>query len=698
MRRLLIRRVGVAAIAIAMTLVGISAASADDTTGSITGTFDDAHGIPIANASVQVFTSDQNFVSSANTDNTGTYSVGGLAPGDYIVEFETDVTQWAHGQTDPFQATVFTVTAGADIVVDETQLPIGTLTGTLTNADGSPVAGANVDASSEATGASGFATTDGNGSWTMPVFANDAYEVAFGLPNGLTQYAPGQDEQGNAQSFPVAPDQTTTIDDQVLTTGTITGRYTDAAGNPDPDAQVSIDFLDDEFANFTMTDDNGDFTATVFADSYHVNFLGSDNHLQWAFGQPTEETAAVIDVAPGGTTVVNDSQIPTGTITVSATDETTGKAIANFCASADSQVACSNGTGTAVIDGVRQGDELVSATPNNPRFFSPTDNSVIVHVTAGQNTNATLVYQRGAIIRTTIVDAKTGAPVPNACVRAFVPGFTVWQDFPGYCSNNNGVVKIAPLVASSYSLFVTAPIGSTYGDQWVGKSGGTGVEADALVVNVPDGKSVTIPPIKLDRAGTVTGQVTGPDGTGIGALVGPNAFTPGVGVSGDDVGTDSTGHYTLTNLGPYRWPLFTSADGFADQWTGGVGNRNQAQTVQVVAGASVTNNIVMSTGAPLHGKALKGDGTPIADGGLIIVYNAKTGDVMGSNFSNPDGSFSIPMEPGQAVRIQYDFFDETTQTNYDGFFGGTSEATASVVRIPASGKRIRITLVPGENL
>src|SRR5262249_31719420 len=239
-------------------------------------------------------------------------------------------------------------------------------------------------------------------------------------------------------------DQTVTANDQLLPTGTITGQYTDASGNPDANAQVQVNFLDGEFASFTTTDANGDYSATVYPGSYNVSFFGSDNRWQYAFGQPTSDTAAVINVTAGGTTVVNDSHIPTGTITVTATDETTGKAIASFCASADGEEACSNGTGTAVIQNVREGDQTVSATPNNPRFFSPTDNSVVVHVTAGQNSNATLVYQRGAIIRTTIVDAKTGAPVPNACVMTFVPGFTVWPDFPGYCSNSKGVVKIAP--------------------------------------------------------------------------------------------------------------------------------------------------------------------------------------------------------------------------------------------------------------
>jgi len=700
MRTTRFRRVGMIAAVAAMTLIGVTAASgADATTGSITGTYVDAHGNPIANAFVSVFTPDENSVAAAFTDDTGTYTVDALPPGDYIVSFSTALTQWAHGQTEPFEATVFSVTAGADTVVDETQLSTGTLTGTLTNADGSPAAGISVSAFGQDFGTNSFATTDDNGAWTMQVFAGDTYQVSFQLANGLAQYAPGQAEQSNAQSFAVDADQTVRINDQLLPTGTITGRYTDTTGAPDANAQVVVVFPDDNFANFAFTDDAGDYTVAVFAGSYNVTFIGSDNKLQYAFGQLSEDTAAVINVAVGATIEVDDAMLPTGTVTATATDATTGKPIAHFCADADGEQACSHGTGVAVLTNVRQGDETVFIDPNSDRFVIANADSVNVHVTAGQNTNATLSFQRGAVIKTTIVDAATGAPVAGACVLPFVPGFTVWPDSSGYCSNSSGVVKIAPLSTNSYSLFVRAPSGSSYGDQWVGTTGGTGEERNALVISATAGKTTTVVPIKLDHAGTVTGTVTSAvDGTPLSALVGPNAFTPGVGASGEDVGTDADGHYTLTNLGPYQWPLFTSASGFADQWTGGVGNRNQAQTVGVIAGATVTNDITLSPGAQLHGRALKADGTPIADGGLIEAFNAKTGDIMANTFSNADGSFTMPILAGQNVRISYLFFDEATQTNYDGFYGGMDEATARVVHIPAAGKKIRIVLVPGENL
>lgn len=702
MRNRWARRTGLAAVAVLLALVSTSGpAFADDTTGSVSGIFTDSHGNPITNGLIEVWTPGENdFVGFANTDDAGAYTVADIPPGDYIVDFAAgNIDQWAHQKRDPFDATTFTVQAGATTTIDEEQLPTGTLTGTLTNADGSPAAGVSVEASSVSDGDGRFSQTSDDGTWSIPVYSGDSYTVGFTLENGLVEYAPGTASLADAEIYAVAADQTVTVDDQLLQTGTISGRYLKADGEPDANAEVDINFTDGSTTGFTSTDANGNYQVTVFPGSYNVSFFGSDNKQQYAFGQLSQETAAVINVTAGNDTTVNDTQIATGTVTVTATDAATGAAIARFCAFADGEQVCSKGTGVAVLTNVRAGDETVFIDPNSDKYMLANADHVSVSVIAGQNVDATLAFQPAAVIRTTIVDAATGAPVANACVLPFVPGFSVWPDFSGYCSDSKGKVSIGPLFTNSYTLFVSPPRESTYGAQWVGRSGGTGQERDARVIDATVGQTTKVPPIELDQAGTVTGQVTSAaDGTPIAnALVGPNPFTPGSGAQGQDVGTDASGHYTISNLGPYQWPIFTMANGFASTWTGGVGNRYQAQTVQVTAGASVANDVAMSSGAPLRGKALKADGTPIAEGGYVVAYNAKTGDVMAFAFANPDGTFSMPILPGQHVRIAYLFFDETTNTEYDGYFGGTSEATAQVIGIPDTGKHIRIVMIPGDN-
>lgn len=689
------RRIGIAMIAMLVGAIGASApARADDSTGSITGRFVDSHGQPITNADVQIWdASAGQTVANSPVDDSGDYTVADLPPGSYFAEFDfSGLTIYSGNTLFLSEAQASTVTAGGVTTIDAQAFPTGVLTGTLTNTDGSPAANIGVGTSSNSFNGN-YTSTDDSGNWSVPVFASD-YTVSFSLANGLTQYAVGQGDWSTATIYTVGDGQTVTVNDQILPTGTVSGRYTDQDGQPVAGAQVSVNYPDFSGAGFATTDDDGDYQAQVFAGSYNVSFVDADFKTQYAYGALDQPRAATISVTAGGDTVVNDSELPTGTITVTATNGNTGGPIASFCAYSDQESACTK-TGTAILTGVRQGEEEVDISPTALKYlYAP---GIDVAVTGGQNTNANQVLQPGTTVKTTIVDSTTGLPVADACVIGLIPGFSVWPDGGERCSNKKGVVTIGPLdPGHSYALFATAPYQSTYGDQWVGKDGhGTGMEQNALVIKATPGKTVTIPNIEMDQGGSLSGTVTSAvDGTPIyQAGVGRNPPSAGSGASGDIVETDADGHYTLTNLGPYQWPIFTDAENDAWQWSGDVGNRYQAQTVQVTAGVTTPYDVVMSPGPVLTGTALKADGTPIAEGGYIIVYNAKTGDTMGDTWANPDGSFSIPVTAGQNIRIQYILDEDSTE--YNGFFGGTSEATASVVHMPASGKTIHIVLLPG---
>ena len=63
------------------------------------------------------------------------------------------------------------------------------------------------------------------------------------------------------------------------------------------------------------------------------------------------------------------------------------------------------------------------------------------------------------------------------------------------------------LTAGTYNLFTWADDG-VHGHQWVGTDGGTGAQAKGRLVTVRSGRTTAVPPVRLDRAGTITGMVT----------------------------------------------------------------------------------------------------------------------------------------------------------------------------------------------
>jgi hypothetical protein len=58
----------------------------------------------------------------------------------------------------------------------------------------------------------------------------------------------------------------------------------------------------------------------------------------------------------------------------------------------------------------------------------------------------------------------------------------------------------------AYNAFVSVQ-DDVHGMQWVGLVKGTGAQATARLILLSDGATVTIPGIKLDKAGTVTGII-----------------------------------------------------------------------------------------------------------------------------------------------------------------------------------------------
>ena len=106
---------------------------------------------------------------------------------------------------------------------------------------------------------------------------------------------------------------TTTVDEQLVALGTITGRVTTADGLPA--AGVSVYATNQFTSQFTATDSNGVHVIPVFPGSYQIEFVrGAGSLAEWAHQQRFQFNAASFAVASGGTTVVDEQLLPTGTV------------------------------------------------------------------------------------------------------------------------------------------------------------------------------------------------------------------------------------------------------------------------------------------------------------------------------------------------------------------------------------------------
>ncbi|HEU4422369.1 MAG TPA: carboxypeptidase-like regulatory domain-containing protein, partial [Pilimelia sp.] len=556
-------------------------------TGTVAGRLTDSAGQAVVGAQVTATDLEGDAWVDGYTDDEGRYSINVL-PDEYRVRFQIDgVTQWAYQARNQESAATFTVAVGQTVQVDDALLPTGSLGGRLVNAAGEPVAGATVALHQDGHSA-GIAGTDDNGEFQLARVLPGIYQVSFSLGNGLEQWAYGKRSEAEADAITVAVGEHTVVNERLLATGSVAGRFTDQNGNGLPNYSVNVTSATEGDPNsyYTETDADGNYRIDgILVGQHLVSFTDPNtNRSQFAYGKGNAADADRITVSAGETTTVNDSRVPAAKVRVKATDAKTGAAVSGFCVSLigpSDGGGCTDGT-EVVIGNLAAGRYEVGVLPKEGSLYLRGQTHVTT--TAGRTTAVSVPLTLGGAIRLTVTDRATGKPLADACVDPVAPGTGGLADGVGDCTDASGKLQTTALASGTYNLFVMAPERSALGHQWVGASGGTGDQALAAKVTVKAGKVAKAPAVRLDRAGTITGTVTrASDGSRLlDANVAYSAWDFGTGPShGTDV--DENGRYTLGRLGPYEWPLVFTASGVPRQWSGGKANRLEAHKIKVKA-------------------------------------------------------------------------------------------------------------------
>ncbi|MBV1850093.1 carboxypeptidase-like regulatory domain-containing protein [Catellatospora tritici] len=667
------RRAGIIALAATLGMLGLAAPAQAEETGTIVGQLTDA-GQPVAGAAVTAYGPGWG---TATTDETGHYELAGLSVGTYRVQFDAagHPSQYAYQQSDWSNAAEIAVPAGGQVTVDDQLLPTGTITGTFTDQDGAPVASVAVSAQNDG-GQGATTTTAADGTYTMSVLPG-SYHVMFEAVAGGYQYAVGTADVRNATTYTVAAGQTVVVNDKVLPTGRVAGRFTDRDGTGISDVQVQV--YQSYGPNFYATTDyNGEFHLDqVFAGTYQVRFDNYQrNFFQFYQGKIYDEDADRITVTAGQTTTVDDTLLPTGSVHFTVTDALTGAPIGNFGAGAGF-TSVTGTDGSVTIDGVTVGDQRVYASAEG--YLASDERRVTV--SEGAVTEVAIALTPTAKIAATVVDARTGAPVEGFCVLATKQDENMFLE---RCtqSDSDGHVVLDYLRAGSYQLFAYGNLyeeqRSPYGAQWVTADGGTGNQSLAAWVTVTAGQTTTGPVIKLDRRGTITGTIKGVGGaTVVHPAVTFGNFHYHSGDGPITIPAKSDGTYTVDFLGPYHWPLRFVAQDYPTQWSGNAPTRPSATKIKVWANQSVTYDIQLVQGA-----TLTVDGP---DEGSYVAYNASNGETVGA--CNTGGAHTCQM---RVLGPQNARFKVWAADDY--WFGGTDITNATVVKIPATGtKTVTIT-------
>ena len=140
-------------------------------TGSISGTVTDENGASLSGVWVTAnnFDTDE-FVSNAQTDANGTYTISGLPSGEYRVNASGPdrVRKWYNNTLWHHEAQPVNVTASSDTPnINFTLEPGGTISGRLTDGQGNPLANVSVDCERIDGPGAGGATSNADGNYTI---------------------------------------------------------------------------------------------------------------------------------------------------------------------------------------------------------------------------------------------------------------------------------------------------------------------------------------------------------------------------------------------------------------------------------------------------------------------------------------------------------------------------------------------------
>jgi RHS repeat-associated protein len=611
---------------------------------SISGVVKDAT-THAARVGIEACVSSENFSFSgcAPTDSEGRYTVNGLAPGHYRVEFYDYgggyLTQYYNHETDFEKADLVAVEAGEAVTgIDADMVAGGHITGTVTaQAGGLPIKGIQVCATAiSPMQGGGCAQSAADGSYTIIGLATGSYRVDFAALEGaesanyLTQYFNGKAAESEADAVSVAAGATTEHINAVMAAGgQIHGKVTARSSEAPVSAYVCAAPSGGGQEHCAPTGTGGEYAvSSLSTGSYIVRFTSNEGvfAVQYYKGVALENEATPVAVTAGAQTDEINGQLPaagqiSGTVTSSVTSKPISKA--NVCLFSSEGVfqKCTSPdtTGKYTLTGLAAGQYKVEFEPYCFEYYEPKCNyeyqyyngkknaaeADLVEVKEATTTgeiNAALVPDGEITGRVTKEDGTTALAGISVCASAISEG--------GYgCATTSASGEYAVQVPlGSYRVEFSAPKGLNYIRQYYqGKAG----YSEATPVSV---KSATATPninAALRTGGEIAGQTTiAKTTTPIEGLEVCPSTVSGTGF-GECVKTDANGDYAIEKLdtGTYKLSFFDpsgSTLNYIGQWYNGRPHYSEAQASAVTAGIVTSGiNAAMEPGGEISGNVTR---------------------------------------------------------------------------------------------
>lgn len=454
----------------------------------ITGTVSDAaSGEGISDVEVSAISSEGADAGHARTTSSGAYTISGLTPGKYTVEFEPTqskyVGQYYEDAAGAESARVLTLAGGETKEGVNAALTVGaSISGQVTSAQThEAAAGVKVHVTDSENGVAINTSTGENGTYTAQGLPAGSYTVQF-EPSGageVAQFYPDASTVEDAQAVNVTEGEAEEgINAELAAAASITGTVTDAtSGQPLAGVEVEATSSEAGATGSALTGEDGSYTISGLPEgTYTVQFEPSDQeHVSVFYEQASSvETAKPVSVTAGATSAGIDAALGAGaSISGTVTDAHSGKPVAGVSvnvSSGETGASASAQTGSSgeyTVSGLPAGSYTVQFEANGSNYVSqyyegastPESASAVTVSSGAHRTGVDAALAAGASISGSVTQAHTGEPLEGIEVFAYTSGCN--SSGGAATTDSQGAYEIAGLPAGNYHV-VFNPDGGDY--------------------------------------------------------------------------------------------------------------------------------------------------------------------------------------------------------------------------------------------
>ncbi|TQK70057.1 carboxypeptidase regulatory-like domain-containing protein [Nocardioides sp. SLBN-35] len=692
--------------------------------GRISGQVSGADGEPLSDISVEVYREVSGEVVAEEfygyTDENGSYEVGGLPDGDYRVAFlpwdDIHASEYYDDQPTLAQAEVLHLAGGSSVVADAELGLRGSITGQVTDEDGTPLGGISVQLHTGVPGGDdGGSTsccweTEADGRYRIPVDPG-RYALEFEDHSGVhvSEFYDDQPSLEQATGVVVAGDETVVADARLALGSSVTGTVTAQGGMPLGDTSVTVYRYEPVYDYWywwdsTHTDAQGHYAIGDLTPStpYRLRFHATDGqHVDEYFDDRTSLEEATDIVLGEHETFTADAELSTaGRVTGTIRDEA-GDLLGDVSVSVYRQATTGDdwswagnawsSDGNYAVGGLGSGTYRVEFAPSDG--LHGTEQYDDVSVVVGQDTtvDAVLELRYGAI--SGVVSDDSG-PLAGIWVSAQSSGA-----YRSALTDEDGRYRIDQLPPADYLLYFDVSNEDFHSPEYYDDAEGYD---QATPVAVTLGATATADASLAVVGGALAGTVRDPDGT---PLRGATAI-----LYRDDGGswnsvawssTDFEGRYRFRRQpeGTYRVGLAPNDDVHLAAFHGGA-DLAGASDVVLRLGEVTTIETSLPVGAAISGVVTGSASEPLEDVGVTAYrVDPDTGapEALLTRYTSADGTFRIGALPAGTYRVGYRL-EETHAAEYFDDAGSLGDAEDLVLALGQTGTANAVLAPRIENL